>query len=813
MSKADQASRSKGIVSLGRLAPLVRRAPGLNPRVHGALVDMVFASPGSVVLSSVITGIAVGAVAWTTADAVVMLLLLAGVTIAMARILIVLMYRMARGGTDPLGWERRYEASSLAFSCIPALTCLRSFALTADGGVHLLAAGLTIGYAGAIIGRAAVRPRIAMAQAAIMLLPLAWACSWYDALTYQVLSALLVLFLLALVSVALGIYEANLRTILTRIEKESVVSELEARNRALQLVEAQRRQHAERFNAAVTNMTQGLAMFSASGALLVCNPRYADLYGLPEHLRWPGTTLHEIVAFRLKAGCGPADPDAFQSQHVSRAARGEASVYTLSLQDGRTMRISHQPLAGGGWVTTHEDVTQAIRAEARINHMARHDALTDLPNRVEFRERLVAALHRVKRGESVAVLCLDLDRFKAVNDSLGHPAGDRLLVAVAERMRASVRELDTVARLGGDEFAIVQVGGVQPTGATTLAERVIQALSQPFDLDGHQVVVGASIGIAVAPHDGKDPDGLLRNADMALYRAKADGKGVFRFFEASMDAAMQARRSLETDLRLALARGEFELHYQPVVTLDTGGVTGFEALLRWHHPQRGMVPPLEFIALAEEIGLIGPIGEWVLRRACADAAAWSAPVRVAVNVSPAQFRGQSLVAAVYGALAMSGLPAARLELEITEAVMLEDTEATLATLRRLKELGVRIAMDDFGTGYSSLSYLRTFPFDKIKIDRSFIRNLPEATDSLAIVRAISGLGRSLGMVTTAEGVETSDQLDSLRAEGCQEVQGYMFSKPVPNGSVEAVLADVASRYMPNPIKEVPTAASRRKVWS
>ncbi|HYF54166.1 MAG TPA: EAL domain-containing protein [Salinarimonas sp.] len=776
-----------------RLAPLVRRAPGLSPRVHEALIDLVFASPGSVALSGAIAVVAIGVLAWTTADPILALVLLAGVTVAGARILIVGMYRLARGAADPLAWERRYEATSLLFSCVPAAACLRSFSLTADGGVHLLAAGLTIGYAGAIIGRAACRPRIALGQALVMLLPLAWACSWYDAVTYQALSGLLVLFALALASVALGLYEASVRTILTRIDREEVACALEAGNKALRAVESQRRQHAERFNAAVANMSQGLAMFGAAGALIVCNARYADLYGLPEHLRYPGTMLEEILAFRMRAGCGPADPDGFRSQHVDRATRGEPSVYTLPLQDGRTMRISHQPLPGGGWVTTHEDVTEAMRTEARIAHMARHDALTDLPNRVEFRDRLTEALHRVRRGESIAVLCLDLDRFKGVNDSLGHPVGDRLLVMAAERLRASVRDLDTVARLGGDEFAVVQVGAAQPTGATALAERMVAALSQPFEIDGHQISIGASVGIAVGPHDGREPDNLLRSADMALYRAKADGRGVFRFFEGSMDAAMQARRILETDLRLALARREFLLHYQPVLDLASGEVIAFEALLRWRHPERGMVPPLDFIGLAEEIGLIGPIGEWVLRTACADAASWPAPVRVAVNISPAQFRGRTLVAAVHAALAASGLPASRLELEITEAVLLENTESTLATLRGLKELGARIAMDDFGTGYSSLSYLRTFPFDKIKIDRSFVRNLPEETDSLAIVRAITGLGRSLGMVTTAEGVETVDQLDSLRAGGCGEVQGYLFSKPVPNDMVAPTLARLAVR--------------------
>jgi diguanylate cyclase (GGDEF)-like protein len=436
-----------------------------------------------------------------------------------------------------------------------------------------------------------------------------------------------------------------------------------------------------------------------------------------------------------------------------------------------------------------------MRAEARISHMARHDPLTDLPNRMRLREVLSEALRRAGSGGGVAVLCLDLDRFKHVNDSLGHPVGDGLLALVAERLRACVREGDCVARLGGDEFAVVQAGLDQPGGAHRLARAVIEALSMPYEVAGHQIVVGASVGIALGPEDGDDPDRLLKSADLALHRAKADGRGGYSFFEPHMDAAMQARRALEVDLRQALGRGEFALHYQPLVNVASRNVTGFEALLRWHHPERGLISPAEFIPLAEEIGLIGPIGEWVLRQACTDAAAWPAPIGVAVNLSPVQFRSRHLVTAVFSALAGSHLPASRLELEITEAVMLDDTESTLATLHQLRALGVRISMDDFGTGYSSLSYLRRFPFDKIKIDQSFIRDLPDRSDSVAIVRAVSGLGRSLGMTTTAEGVETTEQLAALEREGCDEVQGYLFGRPAPVGELAALLAPARSSHV------------------
>jgi predicted signal transduction protein with EAL and GGDEF domain len=358
---------------------------------------------------------------------------------------------------------------------------------------------------------------------------------------------------------------------------------------------------------------------------------------------------------------------------------------------------------------------------------------------------------------------------------------------VGNRLQAAARPTDLVARLGGDEFAIVQTGTEQPLGATTLATRLIAAMAKLFELEGHQVVTGASVGISIAPNDGSNPDKLLKNADMALYRAKSDGGDSYRFFEPNMDAEMQARRTMEIDLRRALTVGEFEVYYQPFITLKTGKISGFEALLRWHHPKRGMVPPLEFIPVAEEIGLIGQIGAWVLKRACLEAAKWPADINVAVNLSPAQFKHRAVVLDVAAALGASGLPAHRLEVEITEAVLLEHTKSNIRILDELRNLGVRISMDDFGTGYSSLAYLEKFPFDRIKIDRSFVNDLPERAEALAIVRAVTSLGSSLGMKTTAEGVETEDQLNKLKEEGCTEVQGYLFSKPVPAAQVALLL--------------------------
>lgn len=425
----------------------------------------------------------------------------------------------------------------------------------------------------------------------------------------------------------------------------------------------------------------------------------------------------------------------------------------------------------------------------RAHHLSLHDTLTGLPNRAFLAERLEQALDHGRRHKtSLAVLCLDLDRFKQVNDTLGHPVGDALLSAVADRLRGCLRQCDTVARLGGDEFAIIQSPLRRIEEAGTLAQRIVETLSEPYDLHGHQVVVGTSIGIALAPNDTSEAGHLLKMADIALYRAKADGRGVFRVFQSGMDTNLQARRVLELDLRRALDERAFELHYQPLIDVASGRIDAMEALVRWRHPARGLVPPDEFIPLAEETGLIRPIGAWILRQACADAATWPTGVRVAVNVSAAQFKGPGLLAAVSGALSFSSLPPGRLELEITETALLADADSTLSVLRELRASGVRIAMDDFGTGYSSLGYLRSFPFDKIKIDRSFVRDLETSADCKAIVHAVTGLGMNLGIAITAEGVETAAQLDQIRAEGCDQVQGHLFSRPVPARDVAALFS-------------------------
>jgi diguanylate cyclase (GGDEF)-like protein/PAS domain S-box-containing protein len=481
--------------------------------------------------------------------------------------------------------------------------------------------------------------------------------------------------------------------------------------------------------------------------------------------------------------------DAYQSTRNWRHLRADGSEIEV-LTFGR--RVSFE--GRDGFLVAVVDITERRKAEARIAHMAHHDGLTNLPNRELYQDRLKQALEQSQPGNThVAVLCVDLDLFKNVNDSFGHPMGDRLLKLVADRLRSQVRGNNLVARLGGDEFAVILAADVSPNDASDFATRLIQVLSDSYDIDGVEVVIGASIGIALSPGDGDTSEELMRNADMALYRAKSDGGGVHRFFEREMDRQAQKRRDMELDLRRAFANGEFELHYQPLVDIAADRISGFESLLRWRHPEKGMISPADFIPVAEDIGLIVALGEWVLREACAEAVKWPADIKVAVNLSPVQFRSRNLVQVVISALAQSGLSPRRLELEITESLFLAETETNLAILHQLRELGVSISMDDFGTGYSSLSYLRSFPFDKIKIDRSFVKDLAQRSDCVAIVRAISGLGRSLNITTTAEGVETIDQLDWLRAEGCNEVQGFLFSAARPAAEVAALLSKFGRR--------------------
>jgi diguanylate cyclase (GGDEF)-like protein/PAS domain S-box-containing protein len=671
---------------------------------------------------------------------------------------------------------------------------------------------------------------------------------------------------------------------------------------------------------ALDNMSQGLCMFDASSRLILCNRRYLAMYGLSAEVIKPGCTLAELIDHRKATGSFVGDTTAYVAEVMGIVALEQTSERVVEIPDGRTIRLVHQPMSGGAWVATHEDITSQRRveqerdrnreflnlvvetipvttvvkdarelryrfvnrageqyygmsrneiigktvydllpeataervtrldrqlvaertpihdehqvrlengtirvakstrlpildkngepqyllaviediterrhAEQRIAHLAHHDALTNLPNRTLFRTQLEMALRQLRPDEHLALLYLDIDHFKSINDTLGHPVGDELMKAVAERLRGCIDAHDTVARLGGDEFALIQSAIRNPQDCIPLLNRLYETIRAPYDLNGHQVVADVSIGIAIAPSDGTEPDELLKNADLALYGAKAEGRGTYRFFELDMDARMKARRSLELDLRKAIADGEFQLYYQPFVNLQSNEIVGCEALIRWNHPTHGTISPAEFIPVAEETGLIVPIGEWVLRQACADAVTWPDHYKVAVNLSPVQFRSRSLVQMIFNAFATAGLRPERLELEITETVLMQHNEATLEMLQQLRKFGVHIAIDDFGTGFSSLGYLRSFPISKVKIDRTFIKDLPEARDALSIVRAVVGLANDLGIVSTAEGVESEQQLETLRGIGCMEMQGFIFSQPKPLAQIVRLFPERKAR--------------------
>jgi diguanylate cyclase (GGDEF)-like protein len=561
-----------------------------------------------------------------------------------------------------------------------------------------------------------------------------------------------------------------------------------------------------RLEAALNNMRQGLFMLDDNGRLTVLNRRLAAMFGLDDQASLVEATLNDLVEAVVRQG--GLSREVAEPLFLLPEAPEDVAASTSDLQDGRTVTVSRQHVENDGWVVTYDDITERRRAEARMEHMARHDALTGLPNRTLFQIHLERDLARISRNENCAVILLDLDDFKTVNDTLGHQTGDILLQAVAGRLVTVMRESDFVARLGGDEFAIIQSRVDQPQNARALAQRVMETIAAPYEIGEHNLVVGVSLGIALAPMDGRGCDDILKSADLALYRAKAEGRGTYSFFEPRMNAEIRQRRQLEIDLRNALINNELTVYYQPLVNLGTGKVVSFEALVRWRHPSRGLVLPDSFIALAEEVGLIIPIGEQVMRLACQDATGWPTEIRLALNVSVAQFRSAQLIDTLLHAVQLSGFDPSRLDIEITESVLMRDTQATLVKLQRLRDLGMRIVMDDFGTGYSSLSYLRSFPIDKLKIDQCFLRDIDTDGSAKAIVRAVVHLGRALGIPVVAEGVETEEQFGWLRAEGCSEGQGFLLSRPCAAESVMETIEQINRSSETRGGSELAVAAAR-----
>lgn len=544
------------------------------------------------------------------------------------------------------------------------------------------------------------------------------------------------------------------------------------------------------FNTALNNMSHGLCMFDAQQKLIVSNQKMESIYGLSNNHLKPGASFADLIGNMVAAGaCDKDEAERIAALQTRLILQNRSDTLIQELGDGRTILISHQPMKGGGWVATYEDITERHKAQAQVAYMARHDTLTDLPNRLMMRERLEETLRLgAERALATAVMCVDLDNFKSINDTLGHPAGDALLREVARRIKNTVREMDGVARLGGDEFVVVQGNLDGAEQAANLAKRLIAAIDEPYLIDGHQVLTGASIGIATTTN-GEEADDLLMQADVALYQAKADGRGVYRFYEEGMNKRLQRRRTLEAELRSANLDEQFHLVFQPIIDLDANKVTTFEALLRWTHPVHGHIQPDEFIPIAEDTGAIVHLGEWVLRQVCLELKTLPDSISIAANLSPMQFKRDDIVETVARVLVETDTPAHRLELEITETLLLEDNRKLHTDLKRLRKLGSRISLDDFGTGYSSLSYLQKFAFDKVKIDRLFIKDIAKSADQAAIVQTIVNLAFTLGMTTVVEGVESEEQLRIIRAMGCDEAQGHLFSKPIRSQAIAGYLAE------------------------
>ena len=560
--------------------------------------------------------------------------------------------------------------------------------------------------------------------------------------------------------------------------------------------EAKANQKAEQLRLTLEHMNQGIMLVAPDHQIPIINARCAELLDLPPQMIENPPRFDDLVKYQAATG-GPPDGLIPSPQSVvDLAGEGQLSVCEYRAANGKVIEVRSDCLPDGGILHTFADITKRCEAEAHIARLAAEDPLTGLPNRRVFSaalDQISGQLSTSRHNTEFAVLFLDLDRFKAVNDTLGHRIGDLLLQEVAKRLEWSLGSNSVLARLGGDEFAVIVPAFVSRAALEASALRLARAVSEPYELDGHRICTNVSIGIAVGPGDGESVDDLLMAADLALYAVKAGGRGTYRFYDKSMNEELSDRRQIEMDLREAVARNELSLHYQPIIDLQRNVVTGFEALARWSHPSRGMIPPGVFITVAEDTGLILPLGEWALTEACRRASEWPSHIRISVNLSPVQFSAPNLFDTIAGILASSGLAPSRLELEITERIFMENSERTLVILHQLKELGVRISMDDFGTGYSSLSYLRSFPFDKIKVDRTFISGLAEGAEHAAIVRAVVTLARALGMMTTAEGIETRDQQSSVMALGCDEAQGYLFSPPVPVDQVAEVLATWAPK--------------------
>ena len=763
----------------GHLQSLVDRSPvePLPTEVFAVLIDDLYSMLVSLAIGATTATLVGGIAVLRTGNPWLAVLTVATAAIAVARLLLTFGYRKNRpafGGNAAAlrRWERWYAIGASVYGACLGSTCFVAFAFTDDPVSHLLLISNAIGFSAGTTARNSSRPRIAVAQVSFILLPIVIGSALRPGAAYTALSLITFLYYLATIEIAQYLGGNRVRLLLAIREKG-----------ALNFL----------FEAALNNMAQGLCMFDSQQRLLIANPRFSEIFKISPDKLTSGTSIREVMALAQATDKNPAAAAAAQRKLLTESPTG--SVVT-TLADGRIISISHRPMPDGGLVATFDDVTEQRRAETRASFLATHDDLTALPNRVVFSQSVSEAIKIGRRyDQQFAVMFVDLDRFKIINDTLGHSAGDALLIEIAKRLTQSVRESDLVSRIGGDEFVILlrKISNVEQV--TRVARKILTAVVKPLTIHGQECRVTASIGISLFPSDAQDEESLTKNADAAMYAVKEQGRNNFLFHSQEIKTQSIERLMLETSLRHALERNELLLYYQPKQDLSRGSISGVEALLRWHHPDLGLLQPSRFIPLAEETGLIVPIGKWVLETACAQSMAWQRQglpaIRVAVNLSPRQFADPNLLVDVGAALEKSGMPPELLELEITESMLMQNVEHAVQVLTAIKSLGITLAVDDFGTGYSSMSLVKKFPIDVLKIDRSFVRDIASDSEDKAIADAIIALGRALDLTIVAEGVETAEQEAFLRAHNCDEIQGYLISKPIPADEFAGFLANHA----------------------
>jgi diguanylate cyclase (GGDEF)-like protein/PAS domain S-box-containing protein len=765
--------------------PAVERSESLPPEIYIPMVDSLYKDGRTLLIGTVFVVGSVLVIYWKTGQVLLLAVALAIALVAVMRGLVMRAYARARANIKDNDaarrWERRYVAGASTSVALLGLCCYVAFAATTDAFAQLVSFSMTIAYVVGIFGRNFGSARFVVVQILCAWVPMTAGLLLHGTPYHWIFAVLLIPFFLGVKFIAERLRHTLLDTVVA--------------SRDISLL-------AKRFDTALNNMPHGLCMFDAARRIVVANGKLNELLGLPATYELKGASPRELIARIVDAGLvSRGNAERAVADLEARLAGGRSDDINVEMENGRILELTVQPMESGGMVLLVEDITARKAAEARINHLARFDALTGLPNRTILRGRMNEALAQCRPDSMCAVHFIDLDQFKQVNDTLGHTRGDLLLVAVADRLRTAVRASDVIARFGGDEFVVLQTPVQTADEVSALAARVLRAVHGTYELDGHVAMVSASSGISVAPKNGTEADQLLRNADMALYRAKAERRGTWRWFEPEMEADAQARRNLELDLRRATESEAFELYYQPLFDLRTRRIVACEALLRWPHRERGMVSPAEFIPVAEEMGLIVEIGHQVLREACLECGRWPDDIRVAVNLSPIQFSRSNIPALVRETLAATNLPAPRLEIEITETTLLQDTRRTRAELRQLEALGVRISLDDFGTGYSSLSYLHSFPLHKVKIDQSFLRELGDDERRLTLLRGMARLSAELGLRVAVEGVETEEQLALVAGEdSVDEVQGYLLGRPLPASEIRKLL--YAFDVSPAPIEKV-----------